>query len=111
MSEIGYIPTTYELQFPRGDTFAVNVEILKNGTAITDFVNNVVTFTMKRKYTYRDARISKRLENKVLYILPDETKALPFGKYDFDIQVITQEGETRTPIIGTIDLTEESTWH
>src|SRR5574343_1752224 len=92
----------------RGDTIYRQININKNGTAYTLQDGEKVYFTVKsndtavikKSYGYADL-----VDGKVIVkILPEETNALPYGSYSYDVEdkpappVYNQEKNYKKPI-------------
>ena len=96
---------TYNLNFKRADGTPY---CLKNWT---------VFFTLKSSYDLPDSQASLQKivttfsdttsgtsGSAVISVLPDDTKNLTPGKYDYDIAVCTDAGENFTVMRGVMDL-------
>lgn len=99
-----------DIALTRGDTLFLTVVLTnRDGTAYEPAEGDVVRFAMKK--TYRDAEclILKPIptDTMILELTPEDTKSLPFAKYDYDIELTDEYGHVTTPIIGTLTLTKE----
>ena len=98
----------------RGDTIYRQININKNGTAYTLQDGEKVYFTVKsndtavikKSYGYADLVDGKI----VVKILPEETNALPYGSYSYDVEVHFLNGDVATIIkANEFKLTKEVT--
>jgi len=106
------------IEFARGDTHEQGF-ILKNkatGEPITDQYDEIY-FTVKKYHTDEDYKFQKRLTlhgityddegRYVIHIAPDDTNELPFGTYEFDVEVVGPN--YKRTFYGTMKLTKEVT--
>jgi hypothetical protein len=105
--------------FARGDSFEKGF-LLKNkktGQPITENYDEIY-FTVKKYHTDHEYLFQKRMTtggiqsdgdgHYTLFILPEDTNGLSFGKYDIDIELRKGELYKRT-FSGTMELTKEVT--
>ena len=107
-----------EISFARGDSLIKGFQLRNESTKepITQEFDNIY-FTMKRNYFNNAFVLQKTLTNGgivadgnghyTLTLLPNDTASLPFGTYDFDIEL--DRGDFVKTFNGTITLTKEST--
>ena len=108
------ISDTGVIKLTRGDTarFSVGIlnEISDSAYGISD--NDQLTLTVKKKVKDEDALIQKTITGSTLFhIKPEDTSCLSFGKYVYDIQLTTTDGDVYT-IVGptTFELLAEVTY-
>ena len=106
-----------EFSMARGDLssfpFAVYLDEELDQTSMDE-----IYFTVKKHFYDPEPLFQKTLSdgdiedlgggNYLITILPEETENLPFGKYDFDIEVVRLP-EIKKTFNGTLELTKEST--
>lgn len=106
-----------EFSMARGDLssfpFAVYLDEELDQTGMDE-----IYFTVKKHYYDREPVFQKTLSsegienlgggNYLVTIMPTDTETLPFGKYDFDIEVVRLPDIKKT-FNGTLELTREST--
>ena len=89
----------------RGDTEVFDVEIEINGDLYTPQTGDEVRFAMRRDpsaWTCYPSFMQPLLVKTVpidtmqLKILPEDTKALPFGRYEYDMQITFADGTVKT---------------
>lgn len=106
-----------KISFPRGDLFCFPFGVYIDG-ANTQTAMDKVWFTVKKHFRDKTVIIQKTLENGgiidagggayVIRIRPEDTEALEFGLYDFDIQA--EKGDTiKQTFMGQMELTPEVT--
>lgn len=95
----------------RGDTFMALVSIAQSdGSPYLPIEGDTVRFAMKSSYAEEEPLLVKDIpiETMKLVLEPEDTKALEFGKYVYDVQLTKVTGEVDTFITkGTIKITEE----
>lgn len=110
-------PKEVDFEFPRGDTLAITFNVTDtNKENLTEF--DEIYFTMKKSYTTQEFILQKRLtrgdivfeEGQFNMMLSHkDTAGLAYGKYVYDIQVVSGE-YYKTVCIGAIQLTNEATF-
>lgn len=92
--EDGYIYLT------RGDTAYLNVDVTKqDGSKYVMRMGDKLTLSLKKNIDDTDYALHKELVGATKFtIFPDDTKPLEYGKYFFDVQLNTLEGEVFTII-------------
>ena len=83
----------------RGDSFYATVGINNaNGEPYDPQEGDIIRFGLKVKATDSDCLITKVIPNDtlVLALAPEDTKALPFGKYVYDIELTFANGDIDT---------------
>ncbi len=95
----------------RGDTLLVNVDIIdEDGNIFMPVEGSNVRFAMKEKIDDLTPVLTKDIpiDTMTLRLDVDDTKRLAFGRYIYDIQLTTPEGDVDTFIAkATLRLTEE----
>lgn len=106
------------ISFARGDSFQKGFQLRDQSTQdpITQEFDEIY-FTMKKNYSRSDFVLQKTLSgggivadgsgHYTLTLLPEDTDSLPFGEYDFDIEL--DRGDFVRTFFGTITLTKETT--
>jgi len=107
------MPKIKDFSFVRGDTVKIGIR-LKNTEAVPD----EVWFSVKKSAGNADYIFQKNLadgigpgEEEMTYtirIAPEDTQALPEGKYRFDLEMKYGD-DIYTPLIGTINLIADVT--
>lgn len=95
----------------RGDTLKLQVSIQdEQGEPYIPKNDDVIRFAMKKDYLDSTPLIFKVIPNDTMMLILEssDTKALPFGKYVYDIQLTNGSGEIDTFITkAQLNLTEE----
>lgn len=101
----------------RGDTLRLKIVVVVDGEEYTPHGQDVVRFAvkhsqlnaMKTEYADKKPLISKVVPNitQTLQLDPADTKALGFGRYDYDVQITFADGTVSTFISDTLALTKE----
>lgn len=102
----------------RGDTLRARVSIERDGEAYVPAEGDAVRFAMKRaamnakRSAYKDAepRLLKQIPvgTMLLELAPEDTKALGFGTYAYDIEITFADGTVDTFLPeGVLILTPE----
>ena len=108
----------FDFEFPRGDTTPVSFELTDSSGNELDFSSAEVYFTMKKSYATQNYVLQKKKStgditfegNKGTLVLEhNDTAELKYGNYVYDIQ-IKSGSYVKTLALGTITLTNESTW-
>lgn len=93
------------IHLTRGDTARFSIGRIVNTVTNTDYTptpEDTVTMTIKK--TVMDSAPCVRLTvpgGDVLHIKPEDTKAMAFGKYVYDVQLTTADGDVYTIIPPT----------
>lgn len=102
-------PTTMAIQITRGDTGIFNID-LKNGDGepYIPVEGDSLRFAMAKKIG-EEVILQKSIpiDTLILKLNPEDTKELNFGKYAYDIQFTSSDGDVSTIILSTIELTKE----
>lgn len=107
-----------ELRFfmARGDLFYIPFGVYIDDELNADAMDQIF-FTVKKHYYNAQPIFQKTLENGIesdgegnylITILPEDTEALEFGEYDFDIEVVKAPDIKKT-FVGVLELTKEVT--
>lgn len=108
-----YVDSDGTIQLTRGDTARFNLTI-RNNVSQTDYeIQPDDTLIMSIKKSVRDVEPAVQLSIKgssVFHIHPGDTSNLAFGKYLYDVQITTGDGDVYT-VIGptTFELLKEVT--
>ena len=108
-----YVNSDGTIQLTRGDTARFNLTI-KNNVSQTDYeIQPDDTLTMSIKKSVRDVDSVVQLSIKgssVFHLRPSDTSNLAFGKYLYDVQITTGDGDVYT-VIGptTFEVMKEVT--
>lgn len=105
---------------PRGDRTSKKIAIRERATGdITNIEFDDIFFTVKRAYLNQEFKFQKRYstgqitkDSEGYYhftILPEDTDGLPFGDYDFDIELL-KNGAIKHTTVGVLSLTREVTY-
>lgn len=91
---------TGEIKLTRGDTARLTVDLEDDsGQAYSVQNDDVVTFTVKKNYEDAEPLIQKKVTGtNVFHIKPEDTKELAFGKYKYDVQLTTADGDNYTVV-------------
>ena len=97
----------------RGDTVKIRVSLKykQSGETYTPQEGDEITFTAVNPFS-EQKRIVKSIpiDTMLLSIAPEDTKALPSGRYPFDIQIVFANGDIDTFITdGTLILDKDLT--
>lgn len=93
------------IHLTRGDTARFSIGRIVNTVTNTNYTpteGDIVTMTVKK--TVLDAAPCVQLivpGGEVLHIKPEDTKAMAFGKYVYDVQLATADGDVYTIIPPT----------
>lgn len=112
-------PKEYDIEFPRGDTCPVTFTLKDSeGNILIPTETDELYFTLKKSYNSSDFILQKKYSNndfdvsnnKISFVLSHtDTGSLNYGNYVYDIQI--KSGDyVKTVCIGTLTLTNESTW-
>lgn len=83
----------------RGDSFYSEIKIkTAAGAAYTPQAGESVRFALKRFYTDAEPLILKTIptDTMLLYLAPEETKALAVGEYVYDVELTRANGDVDT---------------
>lgn len=86
---------------PRGDSFYAQIGIRRADES--DYIpdeGDVIRFAVKKKYSDATPLILKTIpyDSLILHLEPEDTKALEFGRYVYDIEVTDTNGDVTTII-------------
>ena len=111
-------PKEYDFEFPRGDTCPVSFDITDANGDELDLSSSEIYFTVKKSYRTSNYIIQKKKSSSEitidgtkgnLVLTHNDTAELNYGTYVYDIQI--KSGDyVKTLALGTISLTNESTW-
>ena len=99
-----------EIQLTRGDTARLTVDITDSeGRAYEVKETDMLTLAVKKNYEDDLPLIKKVIIGiNIFHIAPEETKRLDFGKYKYDVQLTTADGDNYTIVADKVfTLTKE----
>lgn len=101
----------------RGDTLILEVEIELNGEPYEVQQGDVIRFALKNsemkkdktEYINKKPLVVKEIPNDtlILRLESEDTAELPFGRYNYDIQLTMEDGTVDTFISDILDLLPE----
>ena len=95
----------------RGDTFRAHIAITDSeGNEYTPQSGDSIRFAAKKNFKDLKPIIKKTIpiDTLILHLTPEDTKKLPFGEYQYDIQLTYADGDVDTFITNAIlQITEE----
>jgi uncharacterized protein YfaS (alpha-2-macroglobulin family) len=93
-----------EIQLTRGDTAELTVDITDSeGGAYSVKEDDTLTLTVKKNYEDTEPLIKKVVTGiNFFHIEPEETKGLDFGKYKYDVQLTTANGDNYTVVADKV---------
>lgn len=93
-----------EINLTRGDTARLTVDITDSeGRAYEVKEDDILTLTVKKNYEDTEPLIQKKVTGSNLFhIEPGETKGLAFGKYMYDVQLTTADGDNYTVVADSV---------
>lgn len=106
--------TDNTIKLTRGDTARFSIDIT-NDISESDYTfskDDILNFTVKKRVKDEEPLIKKTSVGTTLfYIKPEDTNSMTFGKYVYDVQLTTVDGDVYT-IIGpsTFELLTEVTY-
>lgn len=109
-----YVETDGTIRLTRGDTARLSVSITndtdQNAYEMQD--GDTLTLTVKKAATDEAPSFQKVLAGtNTFHIEPKDTAQLPFGKYKYDVQLITAGGDVYTVIEPTtFEIMQEVSW-
>lgn len=103
-----------KIQLTRGDTARFEVGV-KNEVDDSEYEledGDILRFTVKKSSEDENSLIQKKITSGTLiHIEPEDTKSLPCGKYTYDVELTTKNGDVYTIIPPTgFTLLKEVTW-
>ena len=106
--------TSNTIQLTRGDTARFSVPI-DNETSGEEYVlsdDDRITFTVKKRVKDETPLFQKTVFGTTLFhVKPEDTQGLSFGKYVYDIQLTTSDGDVYTVIEpSTFEILSEVTY-
>ena len=114
--------TMIQMKFARGDSYERGflVRDKASGEPVTEPFEEIYFTVKKYCSTETEYKFQKRMStggivsdgdgHYTLYINPEDTNDLPFGKYDCDIELVKDEGQYKRTFFGTLELTREVTY-
>lgn len=107
------IDSAFRITMTRGDTFQRTLVLKKNNQTYVPQEGDVIRFAMSRKFEGQNGYellLQKTIPTDTLLwtIEASETKSLPYGTYNYDLQITYADGSVETfADKKTIKLTEE----
>ena len=102
-----------DIEITRGDTLRLTISIKdeeNNDYQIQS--GDKVVFTVKKNTNTKGILIQKELVSEKILISPEDTDALPYGNYVYDVQLTQANGDVTTIIKPSkFVVTEEVTFH
>lgn len=96
-----YIEKDGSIKLTRGDTARITVNIY-NDIEKEDYemiFSDTLRLTVKKSYKDREYALQKvSIGSNRFYIRPEDTNTLPFGKYVYDVELTTDNGDVYTVI-------------
>ena len=93
------------IRLTRGDTAYISVPVVNKITKEQyEFAaGDILEFSIK-KYVSDETQIvyKKIIGSDTFHILPEDTSGLPFGKYEYDVQLTTENGDVYTVIEASV---------
>lgn len=92
------------IQLTRGDTARFSIGVTNDITGFNYDVasDDTITFTVKKKVTDKTPLLQKNVIGcTVIHIKPTDTQELSFGRYVYDVQITTVNGDVYTIIEPT----------
>lgn len=88
------------IELTRGDTARLTVTVTNDdGEEYEVQSTDILTLSIKKRVKDSEALVSKMLVGSTTFhIEPGDTSGLPFGKYVYDVQITTAEGDVYTVI-------------
>lgn len=93
-----------EIHLTRGDTARLKAH-LNNTVTNAPYevqIDDVITFTVKKNYDDEPLIEKKCVGAANFHIKPEDTRSLEFGRYKYDVQVTTSDGDNYTPIADKV---------
>lgn len=96
----------------RGDSLILNISIKDGNEDYAPQPSDVIRFAMSKKYKDDfgyNLLITKIIPNDTLRLelLPEDTEKIPYGTYNYDIEITHSDGKVDTFISSTFTLTGE----
>lgn len=90
--------STGEIQLTRGDTLRLNITLTNNGEAYEPTSGDTIRFAMKKSISDTECLFLKDIpvSTMTMELTASETKTLPKGKYVYDIELTTADGDVYT---------------
>lgn len=88
-----------DIQLTRGDTAYLTVSLIFNGEEYVMSSSDTLTLSVKKNVNNAEYVFSKSVTGgNEIHIEPADTAALAFGKYKYDVQLNTSDGDVYTVI-------------
>lgn len=99
-----YVEDDNTIRLTRGDTAYLEIPIVNDITKEEYVISpdDTLTFSVKRSVKDTNVIFSKTIRGaNIIHITPDDTRQCEFGKYKYDVQLTTAEGDVYTVIEPT----------
>lgn len=101
-----------QIEMTRGDSLLVTVTVMDGDQEYTPMESDVIRFAMSKKYKSKpgyELYVTKVIptDTMILELLPEDTSDIPYGTYNYDIQITRMDGRVDTFLSSTITLTGE----
>ena len=99
------------ISLTRGDSLYATIAMKQGTQTYTPAEGDVIKFTVRKTYS-TPVLIQKTIphDTLMLHLLPADTKELPYGRYVYDVELTTADGDVDTFIDkASFILTEEVT--
>ena len=88
-----------DIKLTRGDTLYLTIPITNGEEEYIVQSDDTLTFSVKKMLSDSDYKIQKVIiGNNTFHIEPSDTANLPFGRYYYDIELLTAAGDVYTII-------------
>lgn len=107
-----YVSENGEIELTRGDSAYLKVNVTKDDGEAYEFQNgDSLTLSLKKSTKDEEALMTKTaIASDTFHIKPKDTSGLSFGKYKYDVQLTTADGDVFTVIPpSTFKIAEEVT--
>lgn len=101
-----------KITLTRGDTLTLLIALTKGSQTYTPEPTDSIRFAIARGYVGEaayDLKISATVPNDTLTVIisAEQTKALAYGTYNYDVEITHDDGTVDTVISSTITITGE----
>lgn len=91
-----------EIELTRGDTLYLQITITDDtGEEYVVSPEDKLVFTLKKDVYQKTPILQKNIQDNALIISHDDTKALQFGEYIYDVQLTQPNGDVTTVVKPT----------
>lgn len=98
------VTSSGEISLTRGDTARLTVSVTNdNDEPYVIQAGDTLTLSVKRSIKDTEFAFQKKIiGGDTFYIEPEDTDSLDFGKYKYDVEITTENGEVYTVIPPTV---------